>query len=133
MEKIEYLNQAYRVDQRINSKIEQIKSLRELATKATSTIVEDKVSSSSRYDKMENAIIKIVDLENEINEDINDLVDLKVEVVKIIKEVKSTEEQMLLELRYLCFKSWEQIAVEMNYTIRHVYRVRDQAIKNLKK
>ena len=34
----EYLSQAYRLDQRINSKIEQVASLNELATKCTSTI-----------------------------------------------------------------------------------------------
>ena len=34
----EYLAQAYRINQRINSKLEQIVSLRELATKATSTL-----------------------------------------------------------------------------------------------
>lgn len=34
----EYLSQAYRIDQRINSKLEQVASLRALATKATSTL-----------------------------------------------------------------------------------------------
>lgn len=34
----EYLGQAYRIDNRINSKLEQISSLHDLATKATSTI-----------------------------------------------------------------------------------------------
>lgn len=34
----EYLGQAYRIDQRINSKLEQVASLRALATKATSTL-----------------------------------------------------------------------------------------------
>lgn len=33
----EYLGQAYRIDHRINSKLEQISSLHDLATKATST------------------------------------------------------------------------------------------------
>lgn len=33
----EYLNQAHRLDQRINSKLEQIASLHDLATKATVT------------------------------------------------------------------------------------------------
>ena len=34
----EYLTQAYRIDQRINSKLEQVSSLRDLSTKATSTL-----------------------------------------------------------------------------------------------
>ena len=43
----EYLAQAYRIDQRINSKFEQIVSLRELATKATSTLSDTPPSGSS--------------------------------------------------------------------------------------
>ena len=35
----EYLSQAYRIDQRINSKLEQVASLRALATKATLHLV----------------------------------------------------------------------------------------------
>ena len=34
----EYLSQAYRLDQRIDSKIEQVASLNDLATKCTTTI-----------------------------------------------------------------------------------------------
>ena len=34
----EYLSQAYKIDNDINSKLEQVASLRDLATKATSTI-----------------------------------------------------------------------------------------------
>ena len=34
----EYLSQAYRLDQRIDSKIEQVASLNDLATKCTSTM-----------------------------------------------------------------------------------------------
>jgi len=34
-----------------------------------------------------------------------------------------------LEKRYLCFLSWEKIAVEMHYSIQHVYRMHDDALK----
>ena len=110
----EYLNQAYRLDQRINSKLEQVMSLRDLTTKATATM-SDMPSGSHNVYKMQDIIGKIIDLENEINADIDQLVDLKREMVSAIKAVEDPEYQTLLELRYLCFKTWEQIAVEMNY------------------
>lgn len=77
---------------------------------------------------MQDIIGKIVDLENEINADIDKLVDLKREMVAIIKAVKNPEFQTLLELRYLCFKTWEQIAVEMGYSTRNIYKLHDSAI-----
>lgn len=38
------------------------------------------------------------------------------------------ELQTLLEKRYLCFLSWEKIAVEMHYSIQHIYRMHDEAL-----
>lgn len=123
----EYLGQAYRIDQRINSKIEQITSLRGLATKATSTLSDVPPSGTRNVHRMEDVIAKIVDLEVEIKADIDALVELKCEITRVIKSVGNPEYQTLLELRYLCFKSWEQIAVDMDYSIQHIYRLRDKA------
>lgn len=106
----EYLGQAYRIDQRINSKMEQIASLNLLAQKAT-TVFNDMPGNSTRnIHRMEDVIIKIVDMESEINADIDRLVDLKKEIAGVIRSVSNLEYQTLLELRYLCFKTWEQIA-----------------------
>jgi len=124
----EYLGQAYRLDQRINSKLEQVLSLRDLTKKATATMSGMPGSSSPNVHKMQDIIVKIVDLENEINADIDQLVDLKREMVAVIKAVKNPEFQTLLELRYLCFKTWEQIAVDMQYSTRNIYKLHDSAI-----
>lgn len=125
----EYLGQAYRLDQRINSKLEQVLSLRDLTTKATATMSDMPGGGSRNVYKMQDIIAKIIDLENEINADIDQLVDLKREMVATIKSVTDPECQTLLELRFLCFKTWEQIAVEMSYSIQHIYRLRDKALK----
>ena len=80
---------------------------------------------------MEDIIAKIVDLENEINDDIDKLVDLKAEITTVIKEVDDPELQSLLEQRYLNFRTWEQIAVDMGYNVRHLYRMHDKALKKV--
>ena len=128
----EYLSQAYRIDQRINSKLEQVSSLRELAVKATSTLSDTYSSGNGNKQKMEGVIVKIIDLENEIDEEIDRLVDLKQEIVSLIKKVKNPEYQTLLELRYLNFKTWEQIASEMHYSIQNTIRIHDKALSLLR-
>ena len=127
----EYLSQAYRIDQRINSKLEQIVSLRELATKVTSTLSDMPTSETRNMHSMEGIITKMVDLEEEINIDIDTLVDLKREFVTTIKKINNPEYQTLLELRYLCFKTWEQIAVGMGYSLQHSFRIHDKALKHV--
>ncbi len=124
----EYLSQAYKIDNDINSKLEQVASLRDLATKATTTMSDMPGSPNRNIHKMENAIIKIVDLEDEINSDINELISLKADITHMIKRVTNRQERTILEKRYLCFDTWEQISVDMNYSIQHTFRLHDKAL-----
>lgn len=124
----EYLEQAFRLDQRINSKIAQVGALHELATKATSTISDMPRSATPNVHRMEDIIVKIFSLENEINADIDALVDLKRNIVRAIKAVENTEYQTLLEKRYLSFEKWEQIAVDMSYSMQYAFRMHDRAL-----
>ena len=124
----DYLSQAYRIDQRINSKLAQVMSLRDLLGKATGTLSGAPKAATPNPHTMEDTIAKMVDLENEINEDIDALVDLKAEIMRRIKCVENTEYQTILELRYLCFKRWEEIAVEMNFSLQHLYRLHEKAV-----
>ena len=128
----EYLSQAYHLDKRINAKINQVASLNELATKCTSTITGMPHSPNKGTSKMADTIAKIVDLENEINRDIDRLVDLKRELVRAINAVDNTEYKTLLELRYLCFETWEDIAFNMNISMPTAFRLHSFALKNFK-
>ena len=127
----EYLSQAMYIDQRINSKLEQVMTLRETATKATATLSDMPRSDSPNLQSMENTIVKIVDLEREINRDIDRLVDLKAEVRTLIAALDNPEQQLILELRYLCFKQWSAIMEEMGISETSVYRIHGEALKNI--
>jgi len=129
----EYLGQAYRIDQRINSKLEQLQSLRYLATKASAVLTTDPISSTRNVHSMEDVIIKIADLKSEISADLCQLIDTKREIVTVIKCVENNELQTLLELRYLCFKNWEQIAVEMHLDLRWIHRLHNRALNEIDK
>ena len=124
----EYLGQAYRLDQRINSKIEQVASLNELAAKCTSSLTGMPRNPNRASSTMADAVAKIIDLQAEINRDIDRLVDLKREIVSVIKSIDNLEYQTLLEKRYLCFLTWEQIAVDMGYELRWLYRLHHRAL-----
>jgi len=127
----EYLGQAYRLDQRINSKLDQVAKLNELAMKCTYNLTGLPRNPNQGTSAMSDVIAKIVDLQAEINRDIDALVDLKRNMVRAIKAVDNTEYQTLLELRYLCFKTWEQIAVDMRYRVRNVHILHNKALKKV--
>jgi len=125
----EYLSQAYRLDLRINSKIEQISSLSGLATKCTSVISDMPGNPNRATSAMADAVDKIIDLQSEINHDIDTLVNLKQEIVSVIKGIENLEYQTLLEKRYLCFLSWEKIAVAMGYDLRYLHKLHNRALQ----
>ena len=127
----EYLNQAYWLDKRIDSKLEQLSALKDMATKTTSVMSDDVVSHTRNVHSMQDVIAKIIDMQAEINADIDHLVDLKREIMQVIKAVQNPEHQTLLELRYLCFRSWEYVAEELGYNVRHVYRLHDEAVEQI--
>lgn len=129
----EYLSQAYHIDERIESKLTQIETLKSLATRVTSVFSDMPHSSTPDNHRLEKIIADIIDLENEILDDVNELVDSKREVNSVINFVKNPEHRTLLEMRYLSFKNWESIAVELSLDLRWIYRLHSRALADIQK
>lgn len=128
----EYLNQAYRLDQRIRSKQEQIAALNDLATDCSATLTGMPRNPNRGGSRMADAVAKIIDLQNEVAADMEHLVELKAEIITTIKAVDCIEYQLILEKRYISGKSWPEIAVDLGYKMRHLYKLHDDALEKIK-
>jgi hypothetical protein len=63
----DFLSQAFRLDCRIDSKLEQIESLNALATKVTSPAINDMPGSPNRnIHQMEDVIVKVLEMRDEL-------------------------------------------------------------------
>lgn len=129
----QYLSQAYRLDQIINSKLEQVEVLENMATKVTSNIQAERVSGTKQQSPMENSIVKLIDLKNEINMDIDKLVDLKHELTTFVSQIENPTYRLILELKYIGGHTWEEIAEILNYDLRWIYRLRGKALQEAEK
>ena len=125
----EYLYQAFRLDQKIKSKLEQVVNLRDMAAKAMSSINAERVSGTTKRCPMENALIKLVDLEHEINDDIDQLMALKRELACVFGKIDNQACRLLLELRYLAGKNWAEVAKIMGYEVRWIYQMHGKALQ----
>lgn len=125
----EFLAQAYRLDQRINSKLQQIDSLRSLTQNVTQSYDGEVVSRTRNVTSLEDAIIRLMEAEAELNQQIDQLVDTKIEIGKLIDAVHNESYRLLLEKRYLCFLSWDQIAADMHYSRRWVLNKHERALE----
>lgn len=125
----EYLSQARYLDARINTKIKQLEALNTLATSATSVLTGMPHSPNKATSKMADIVDKIVDLQAEINRDIDALVGLKGEMRSKLEMVPAEDYKAILEMRYLCFMSWEQIASNLGLSVPYTYKLHDRALK----
>ena len=124
----EFLSRAYRLDKKIDWKIQQVDSLNDLATRATGTLSGMPHVSSPSTSRLADVIAKIVDMQEAINDEIDKLVDTKAEITNVIHRVEDDDYRSLLELRYLCYMEWDDIAREMNYSLRWTYTMHGRAL-----
>lgn len=127
----EYMEQARYLDMQINSKIEQVRTLNELATKVTTVYSDMPHSPNRNTGRMEETIAKIIDLESEIDRDIDALVGLKQEVKTAISKIEDEKCRVLLELRYINQKSWEEIANQLGYDLRYTHKIHGRALQKI--
>lgn len=79
-------------------------------------------------EKMQNAVDKIIEAKNRVSDELEMLEATEREVVKTIDSVEDKTLRTLLYERYINGKTWEQIAVLMNYTYRRVTQLHGKAL-----
>lgn len=125
----EYLHQAYRLDQKINSDLEEVSALREMASSVSSPQLTERVQTSRKGDApFVRCLEKIMELEEKINREIDLLVELKKEIRSVISTVEDTDERLVLKYRYIHNYTWEQIGNELHADSRTVRRWHGKAL-----
>lgn len=129
----QYLKQIKKLDNLINTKLELLEKMRSMSTSVSQIFEPNKIKNKNLRNKTEDLIIKIVDLEREITDDIDRLVDLKRAILQKIDKLENKDYIRILIKRYVLYKTWEQIAVEMKYSFRHVIRMHGHALQEFEK
>lgn len=128
----EYLHQAYRLNQKINSDIAELAMLREMSGSVSSPQLGERVQTSKNTDApFIKSIEKIFELEELINQEIDIFVDLKREIRGVIEKVDNTDEQMVLRYRYIHNMTWENIADELHADSSTVRRWHNKALAHV--
>jgi len=131
MEAKEYLKLAWKVDQQIDDKIEQINILRELSEKTTAVLSAMPGKTTRNVHSREEVIARMMDTEEALNQEVLNLMNIRENVRLAIAEVENVECRMLLEERYLCYHGWNQIAEDMGYSLDNVYKLHRKALKEI--
>lgn len=126
-----YLQQIRILDIRIDTKLNELEHLKEMVMKVTPTLSGMTISGTGNQDKLGDTVSRIVDLENEIDEDIDKFVDKKREVSSILDGISNADQLQVLHKRYVQYKKWEQISEELGMTVRNVTYIHGSALKSV--
>lgn len=128
----EYLSQAFILDKQIKSKLRRVEILRNMTQRASSIIYDIPKRPSNVVSPMEEALVKMMDLENELNDDMNRLVDTIKAIQGAIQTVNDIDCETVLEMRYLAFMKWEEIWTTLDMGRDQVFRVHRKALNMVK-
>ena len=127
----EYLRQAYRLNELIDSDAEELERLRDLSFKIAGGNYGERVISSGRKEpSFVRYIDEIDEMEQKIHVELCELVLLKRNITQAINRMENREERLVLTYRYLSNKTWEQISSILSVSIRTVHRIHQSALNH---
>lgn len=126
----EFLSRGYQSRIRIRAKKERIENWRRIAESITAAIKPVAAFSSMPSKKVEDCVCNIIELQEEIQEEIDGLVQVEREIGRAItKAVEDPTLRALLEMRYLNYLKWEEIAVRLDVTFRWTMTLHRRALE----
>lgn len=119
----------------IESKLEEIKRLRELATSISiPDLSKERTSGGNQVQcRFAEIVDKLVDLECEILQEVDDYVEQEKEMRNVINQLPKPEWQLIMQYRYVEGLSFEEIAEELNYSVRQIYNMRKDIFEYLER
>lgn len=127
----QYLKQGYRLKELIQTHRDELAQLRSMLGSAQGVSYDKIGGSSAKWngDTAEyNLVIKCIDLEAQIQQEIDSMVALMQEIHSTIEGVHNNDERLVLRCKYILFLSWEETAQRMNYSDTQVRRLHGSAL-----
>lgn len=125
-----YLRSAWFYQKQIEVIDEKIMILRSKATKVT-TSYQDAPTFGGFEDHRQKIIADMVDLERDYKRTVQQYKNKVQEVTFVINMLDDYQERMVLNLRYIHFENWQDIAYRLNYHESMVYKIHGRALMKL--
>lgn len=108
----EYLRQLQKLDKLIENKLAERDQWHAIATTVTQRMSSDRVQTSGNQKKMEDAILKLIEVEKEVDAAVDSFVDAKREVIATITKLSTTNETYydILHKIYVQYFTLDEVA-----------------------
>lgn len=122
----EWLEEVKKLDELIDAKLSERQQFLALATKVVSDMDGMPHAKGGVSDPVGSNVVKIVALTEEADRLIDRYIAYKEEVAKTLEALPDAE-YAVMHKRYIQYKTWEEIAEEMNYSTVQVWRISKKA------
>lgn len=127
---IVYLSQYQCLKNSIQDKLEKAELLRSIAESTQMNLDADKVQISPK-NKVEEFLVKAIDLERSAKQDEARLEKIKSEILLKLSDLENPREMEVLELRYLEGLFFVQIADDFELSDRQIFRIHNSGVRHL--
>ena len=131
MDKKEWLNRGFKLGGEIKALELEKQRLLELSCKCTSPTDSERLG-GTKINANEDRFCEYTNYSILIDKKIKELINIQYKIHKTIYTVTNNIYRTLLIHRYINFKTWEQIAVDMGYTFQWVHILHGKALKEIK-
>lgn len=128
-----YLERVEMTDSIIKNKLIEQRQWKDVALGITANMSGERVQSSGNKSKMADAVEKCVDIEREIDSLVDKLIATKKEVIQTIEQLYSPTEYNVLHMRYIQYKSLQEIADHHGKDYGWATTTHGRAIANVQK
>lgn len=133
LDKREYLQQACFIDKKIEAISDSLmRCHNECQNIKNRHLDEIKVQTSLNVSALEDEVIRMVDNERRLNEELEKTISLKNEIYQAINDVADNEARTCLRWIYIDNKSIKEYAETFCYSVKTAYRRRDTAIEMIR-
>lgn len=123
------MQQIGRYDRLINNKLVELAQYRSMACSVSAVKNDERVQSSPSYDTMDKIVSKIEQMENEIDMLVDRYIDNKRIIISQIDSMSDEMTYQILFSRYVEQKTFEKMAIEMNYCYKQIIRRHGKALQ----
>lgn len=128
MQAKEYLGQVSRINRMIKNKVSEIAQLKEIAINISAIDTEERVQTSPDFDKIGKMFVRIDEEEDKLNSLIFEYIELKNKIISQIEGIREEIFYCVLFSRYIENKTFEKIAIDMQYSFRQITRIHGKAL-----
>lgn len=125
----QYLNRVRRIDKEIAALLRLVQSTRESLENTTQSYSSDGAQSTKNPHKFD----RLVELESLVDAKIDEQIALKAEILGTIMQLTDRRQRLVLMEYYVEMKTFEQVAVDINYSWRQIMNIHGHALKEVER